>query len=91
MTSLGNMKVSVQLVDLFFNLEQCPKGYVYAYPLDQTRLFKAVEKFGEEPVIKTLLNKINNVYGEKGFYLYNQAPVDPAKPLTFVYVPNDQA
>ena len=91
MTSLGGMKVPIQLVDLYFTLERCPKGNIYAYPQDQTRLFKALDKFGEPAVVQPLLNKINNVYGEKGFYLLNQQTVDPTKPIMFLYVPNDKA
>lgn len=89
MTGLGNMKVSIQLVDLFFTLQQCPKGNIYAYPQDQTRLYKALSRFGEEPVLKTLLNKVNNVYGERGYYRPLDQPIDATKPITFLYVPND--
>lgn len=91
MTSLGGMKISLQLVDLYFTLEMCPKGNIYAYPQDQTRVFKALSRFGEKPLVETLLNKINNKYGEYGFYLFNQQAVDPTKPLMFLYVPNDKA
>lgn len=89
MTSLGSMKVPIQLVDLYFNLEQCPKGNIYAYAQNQTRLYKALSRFGEEPVAKTLLNKINNVYGEYGHYRLTQPITDPAKPIMFLFIPND--
>lgn len=91
MTSLGGMKIPVQLVDVFFTLERCPKGNIYAYPKDQTRLYKAINKFGEKAVVEPLLNKINNVYGEKGFYLLYTQSVDVTKPIMFLYVPNDKA
>jgi len=91
MTNLGGMKISLELIDLFFTLEMCPKGNIYAYPQDQTRVFKALSRFGEDPLVKTLLNKINNKYGERGFYLFNQEAVDPTKPIMFRYVSNDQA
>lgn len=89
MTDLGGMKVPIQLVDLYFNLQMCPKGNIYASPLDQTRLFKALNKFGEKAVVEPLLNKINNKYGENGFYLLNQQAIDPGKPIMFLHVPND--
>ncbi len=89
MTNLGGMKIPLQLVDLYFTLEQCPKGNIYVYPQDQTRLFKALSRFGETQIVQTLLNKINNVYGENGFYLHNKQPVDPTKPIVYMYVPND--
>ncbi len=91
MTNLGGMKIPIQLVDLYFALEKCPKGNIYASAQDQTRLFKALSKFGETAVVQPLLNKINNVYGEKGFYLLNQQEIDPTKPIMFHYIPNDQA
>ncbi len=89
MSSLGGMKVPVQLVDMFYTLEMCPKGNIHVYPQDQTRLVKALEKFGEKAVVEPLLNKINNKYGEKGFYKFGQTQVDPTKPLMFLYTPND--
>lgn len=86
---LGGMKTSVHLVDVFYSLHMNEKGDIYAYPQDQTRLVKALDRFGEEPVVNILLNKINNKYGETGFYLYKQGELDPTKPLTFLFVPND--
>ena len=88
MTYLGGMKVPVQLVDMFYTLEMCPKGNIYVYPQNQTRLFKGLEKFGEKAIVEPLLNQINNKYGEKGYYRFNQTEVDPTKPLMFLYVPN---
>jgi hypothetical protein len=89
--NLGGMKTSVQLVDVYYSLHQNERGDIYAYPQDQTRLVKALDRFGEKAVIEILLNKINNRYGDAGFYLFQQGPIDPTKPLVFLYVPNDQA
>lgn len=88
---LGGMKTSVQLVDIFYSLHMNERGDIYAYPQDQTRLVKALDRFGDKPVIENILNKINNKYGNKGFYLFQQGTIDPTQPLVFVYVPNDQA
>ena len=87
-TDLGRMKVPIQLVDMYYSLHQNEKGDIYAYPVDQTRLFKALSKFGETSTVEPLLNKINNKYGES-FYFQLVSVVDPTKPLIFQYTPND--
>jgi hypothetical protein len=87
-TDLGRVKVPIQLVDMYYSLHQNERGDIYAYPVDQTRLFKALGKFGEKATIEPLLNKINNQYGDCGFFQLSSV-VDPTKPLIFLYTPND--
>jgi hypothetical protein len=87
-TDLGRMKVPIQLVDMYYSLHQNEKGDIYAYPVDQTRLFKALDKFGEKATVEPLLNKINNKYGDCGYFRL-ATTADPGKPLIFLYTPND--
>lgn len=87
-TDLGRMKVPIQLVDMYYSLHQNEKGDIYVYPVDQTRLFKALDRFGEKTTVEPLLNKINNKYGDCGYFRLASI-VDPGKPLIFLYTPND--
>lgn len=91
MVSLGGMKIPLQLTNLYFTLEMCPKHNIYVHAQDQTRLYKALERFGEKATIEPILNKINNRYGETGFYTLASANIDATKPIMFKFVPNDQA
>ena len=85
---LGNMKIPLQQTDLYYTLHQNEKGDIYAYVSDQTRLFKALERFGEKATIEPLLNKINNKFGDCGFFRL-ATPIDVTKPIIFAYTPND--
>ena len=85
---LGSMKSGVQLVDIYYDIQRGKNGDIYAYPLDQTRLFKAVNKFGYVAVVGPLLSKINNNYGPTdGYYVLGSNVYEPTKPVVFVYTP----
>jgi hypothetical protein len=84
---LGGMKISVDLWDVYFNVQRAENGDIYAYPLDQTRLFKAVGKFGYDAAVLPLLNKVNNQLSpDSGYYVIDNPKYDPTKPLVFTFV-----
>jgi hypothetical protein len=82
---LGGMKVTVDLWDVYFNIQRAENGDIYAYPIDQTRLFKAVSKFGYDAAVLPLLNKVNNQISPDDAYYKIVDPVyTQGKPLIFV-------
>lgn len=84
---LGGMKTTVDLWDVYFNIQRAENGDIYAYPVDQTRLFKAVDKFGYDRAVLPLLNKVNNqLTPSNGHYIISNPVYDPTKPLVFTYV-----
>tara|TARA_R110000868_G_scaffold354932_4_gene616187 strand:- start:322 stop:624 length:303 start_codon:yes stop_codon:yes gene_type:complete len=84
---LGGMKTTVNLWDIYFNIQRAQNGDIYAYPIDQTRLFKAVSKVGYEATVLPLLHKINNqLTPSNGYYIISNPVYDPTKPLVFTYV-----
>lgn len=81
---LGGMKTTVDLWDVYFNIQRHENGDIYAYPLDQTRLFKAVSKFGYDAAVLPLLNKVNNQLStNNAYYTIANPTYDPGKPLVF--------
>lgn len=89
MYGLGGLKVTIKLVDMYYNLEQDAEGNIYAYPRNQTRLVKALEKFGDVDVIESLVNTVNGKYANNGVYRHDGRPLDPTQPIKLQYQPND--
>lgn len=86
LTDLGNMKTTVRSIDLFFTLQRNEQGDILAYPVDQTRLFNAVNRYGYTAATEPLSYKIDNTFSEPGCsYVLRQGSFDPGKPLIFTY------
>jgi len=81
---LGGMRTTVDLWDVYFNIQRHESGDIYAYPVDQTRLYKAINKFGYDRAVLPLLNKVNNQLSpNNGKYVIANPEYDPTKPLVF--------
>lgn len=79
---LGPIKVTVQMVDLFFRLIQKADGTILAFPEKQTRLFKSLDKFGFDATVSPLLAIINNKFGKDKVYT-KPSNVEMGEPLVF--------
>lgn len=87
--NLGQRKVTIRQVDMYYTLYKKEDGTILAYPQDQSRLFEMINKFGEKEVISPLTNIINNVYGESGFYTLRQTELDVTKPIEYIFIKNN--
>lgn len=88
--SLGQHKVTVRQIDMFYTLYEFKDGTITVYPLDQTRMVNMVDKFGFETVVEPLTNIINNKYGENGFYTLKRKEYEAPNPLTYIFIRNSQ-
>lgn len=86
--SLGQQKVTIRQIDMYYALYRLQDGTILVYPQDQSRLFEMINKFGFKEVIDPLTNIINNKYGNKGFFVIKGEEFDATKPIQYIFIKN---
>lgn len=86
---MGQQKVTVRQIDMYYALYRLANNTILAYPQDQSRLFEMIGKFGFNEVIDPLTNIINNKYGNKGFFVIKGEEFDATKPIEYIFIKNN--
>lgn len=86
--SLGQQKVTIRQIDMYYALYRLQDGTILVYPQDQSRLFEMINKFGFKEVIDPLTNIINNKYGNKGFFMLKNKEFNVSNPIEYIFIKN---